>query len=418
MILKFKDYQSNDIKFEEFGEINESHQYADSISSVMDKLTFYVKRNIALEGSSLNESAKRAYRKDIRLNRDERIAAACIFNEMLRQYEENMQKELSVYEEIINKGSVLEEGVEYDVDEFFDNILDEGLKDKIKGLFKKGKEGVTNIAKTVIDGAKDATVNGIDVIKAKKDDLVTWANDAKKDFEEKYTALKELINDIVKKGIDSVQKFIDKILDVFTSIGDNLVDVVKKLGGLKMDKGEKPATIDLKDADGVYKNANGDAEKSFINNIILRVEAILSKDKDNAAKLMTESYLEESIVDNKFIAWLAGYKQDGTKMSWWKCILIGLCASLIVWLLPKVLVLAGLSGALTAFIAGLVGMIWNGIGLLRLIYRRNKERKEGEKFFDTKTAIFFTLSLIANVFSVATFLNTIGPLMREICNTM
>ena len=418
MVLTFRDYYSNDIKFEEFGEINESHQYADSISSVMDKLTFYVKRNIALEGSSLNESAKRAYRKDIRLNRDERIAAACIFNEMLKQYEENMQKELSVYEEIINKGSLLKEGVEYDVDKFFDCILDEGLKDKIKGFFKKSKEGVTNVAKTVIDGAKDISVSGIDVIKAKKDDLVTWAKDAKKDFEEKYTALKELITDIVKKGIDSVQKFIDKILDVFTSIGDNLVDVVKKLGGLKMDKGEKPATIDLKDADGVYKNANGDAEKSFINNIILRVEAILSKDKDNAAKLMTESYLEESIVDNKFIAWLAGYKQDGTKMSWWKCILIGLCASLIVWLLPKVLVLAGLSGALTAFIAGLVGMIWNGIGLLRLIYRRNKERKEGEKFFDTKTAIFFTLSLIANVFSVATFLNTIGPLMREICNTM
>ena len=418
MVLTFRDYYSNDIKFEEFGEINESHQYADSISSVMDKLTFYVKRNIALEGSSLNESAKRAYRKDIRLNRDERIAAACIFSEMLKQYEENMQKELSVYEEIINKGSVLKEGVEYDVDKFFDNILDEGLKDKIKGLFKKGKEGVTNVAKTVIDGAKDVTINGIDVIKAKKDDLVTWAKDAKKDFEEKYTALKELINDIVKKGIDSIQKFIDKILDVFTSIGDNLVDAVKKLGGLKMDKGEKPATIDLKDADGVYKNANGDEEKSFINNIILRVEAILSKDKENAAKLMTESYLEESIVDNKFIAWLAGYKQDGTKMSWWKCILIGLCASLIVWLLPKVLVLAGLSGALTAFIAGLVGMIWNGIGLLRLIYRRNKERKEGEKFFDTKTAIFFTLSLIANVFSVATFLKTIGPLMREICNTM
>lgn len=418
MVLTFRDYYSNDIKFEEFGEINESHQYADSISSVMDKLTFYVKRNIALEGSNLNESAKRAYRKDIKLNRDERIAAACIFNEMLKQYEENMQKELSVYEEIINKGSLLKEGIEYDVDKFFDCILDEGLKDKIKGFFKKGKEGVTNVAKTVIDGAKDISVSGIDVIKAKKDDLVTWAKDAKKDFEEQYTTLKELITDIVKKGIDSVQKFIDKILDVFASIGDNLVDVVKKLGGLKMDKGGKPATIDLKDVDGVYKNANGDAEKSFINNIILRVEAILSKDKDNAAKLMTESYLEESIVDNKFIAWLAGYKQDGTKMSWWKCILIGLCASLIVWLLPKVLVLAGLSGALTAFIAGLVGMIWNGIGLLRLIYRRNKERKEGEKFFDTKTAIFFTLSLIANVFSVATFLNTVGPLMREICNTM
>lgn len=418
MVLTFRDYYSNDIKFEEFGEINESHQYADSISSVMDKLTFYVKRNIALEGSNLNESAKRAYRKDIKLNRDERIAAACIFNEMLKQYEENMQKELSVYEEIINKGSLLKEGIEYDVDKFFDCILDEGLKDKIKGFFKKGKEGVTNVAKTVIDGAKDISVSGIDVIKAKKDDLVTWAKDAKKDFEEQYTTLKELITDIVKKGIDSVQKFIDKILDVFASIGDNLVDVVKKLGGLKMDKGEKPATIDLKDADGVYKNANGDAEKSFINNIILRVEAILSKDKENASKLMTESYLEESIVDNKFIAWLAGYKQDGTKMSWWKCILIGLCASLIVWLLPKVLVLAGLSGALTAFIAGLVGMIWNGIGLLRLIYRRNKERKEGEKFFNTRTAIFFTLSLIANVFSVATFLNTIGPLMREICNTM
>ena len=38
------------------------------------------------------------------------------------------------------------------------------------------------------------------------------AKEAKKDFEDRYQTLKELINDIVKKGIDSVQKFINKIL--------------------------------------------------------------------------------------------------------------------------------------------------------------------------------------------------------------
>ena len=425
MVLTFKDYQSNDIDFNELGQINESHQYEDSICSVMDKLAFYVKRSVALETSNLNESAKRAYNKDIRLNRDERIAAACIFNEMLRKYKENMREELSVYESIINHGSLLEEGVEVDFDKFIGAILNEkfgentsAFRTKFKELFQKGKKGLANASKAVIDGAKDLTAKGVEVVKAKKNDLVKWAKEAKKDFEDRYQALKELINDIVKKGIDSIQKFIDKILKVFSSIGDNLVDVVKKLGGLKMEKAEKPTSLNLEDTEGIYKNADGDAERSFINNIILRVQAIISKDEENAAKLMTESYVAESLVDNKFIAWLAGYKQDGSKMNWWKCLLIGLCASLIVWLLPKVLIFAGLGGAITAFIAALVGLTWNGIGMLRLIYRRNKERKEGEKFFDKKTAIFFALSLVSTTFSAVTFVKTVGPLLREICNTM
>ena len=83
MVLTFKEYQSNNIDFNELGQINESHQYADSIFSVMDKLIFFVKRSVALETSNLNESAKRAYDRDIRFNRDERIAVSCIFNEML-----------------------------------------------------------------------------------------------------------------------------------------------------------------------------------------------------------------------------------------------------------------------------------------------------------------------------------------------
>ena len=425
MVLTFKDYQSNDIDFNELGQINESHQYEDSICSVMDKLAFYVKRSVALETSNLNESAKRAYNKDIRLNRDERIAVACIFNEMLRKYKENMREELSVYESIINHGSLLEEGVEVDFDKFIGAILNEkfgentsAFRTKFKELFQKGKKGLANASKAVIDGAKDLTAKGVEVVKAKKNDLVKWAKEAKKDFEDRYQALKELINDIVKKGIDSIQKFIDKILKVFSSIGDNLVDVVKQLGGLKMEKAEKPTSLNLEDTEGIYKNADGDAERSFINNIILRVQAIISKDEENAAKLMTESYVAESLVDNKFIAWLAGYKQDGSKMNWWKCLLIGLCASLIVWLLPKVLIFAGLGGAITAFIAALVGLTWNGIGMLRLIYRRNKERKEGEKFFDKKTAIFFALSLVSTTFSAVTFVKTVGPLLREICNTM
>ena len=161
MVLTFKDYQSNDIDFNELGQINESHQYEDSICSVMDKLAFYVKRSVALETSNLNESAKRAYNKDIRLNRDERIAAACIFNEMLRKYKENMREELSVYESIINYGSLLEEGVEVDFDKFIGTILNEkfgentsAFRTKFKELFQKGKKGLANASKAVIDGAK------------------------------------------------------------------------------------------------------------------------------------------------------------------------------------------------------------------------------------------------------------------------
>ena len=417
MILGFKDYlYSGDIDFNSFGEINESHQYSNSIASVMDKLTFYVKRNAALESSTLNESAKRAYNKDIRLNRDERIAVSCIFNEMLNQYKKNMEEEISLYEEIINKCSVLEESVEYDIDTL---SLDEGLKDKLKNLFKKGKEGLVNVTKTVIDNTKDLAVKGAEVVRAKKDELVAQAKEAVKTIEEKYTALKELIKGIIKKGIDSISKFINHILEVFNSLGDRLVDAVKKLGGLKMDKGEEPATLpgDI-ETEELYKNAESDGEKSFINNVILRAQTILLKDKESAEKLMTESYVNESLVDNKFIAWLAGYKNDGTKMSWWKCILIGLCASLIVWLLPKVLVIAGVGGALAMFIAALVGVVWNSIGILKLIYRRNKQRKPGEKFFNTSTAIFFALSTFSTIFSIATFVKTIGPLLQEICNYM
>ena len=419
MVLAFKDYQSNNIDFNSFGEINESHQYYNSIASVMDKLTFYAKRSAALENSNLNESAKRAYNKNIRLNRDERIAAACIFNEMLNQYKQNMEEELSIYEEIINKGFILEEGVEVDIDEFIDSInINEGLKNKIKDILKKGEEGFKNVVKNVVDGAKDITTKGVEVVKAKKDDIVNWAKRMKQEFEERYNALKELIDGIVKKGIDSIRDFINYVLEVFSRLGDKLSEVIKKLGGLKMDKDEKPATLEDIETDELYKDIEDEGEKSFFNNVILRVKAILSKDDENAVKLMTESYLEESIVDNKFIAWLAGYKKDGTKMSVWKTILIGIVASVIVWGIPKLCVLAGLGGTLVIFIASLVSLLWNVTGLLRLIYRRNKDKKPGEKFFDWKTGIFFFLSCVSIGFSVSAFLKSIGPLLAEICNKM
>ena len=59
MVLSFKDYQSiNNLDFNNLGQINEMHQYSNEVCSVMDKITFYVKRNFHLENSSLNESAK------------------------------------------------------------------------------------------------------------------------------------------------------------------------------------------------------------------------------------------------------------------------------------------------------------------------------------------------------------------------
>ena len=279
MIQKFREYQSNQIDFNAIGQINESHQYSDQICSVMDKLTFYVKRSAALENSNLNESAKRAYGKDIRLSHDERIAAACIFNEMLVQYKKNMDEELSLYEEFIKQGSLRQEGVEYEWDSLADIIeVDEGLKDSLKSLIKKGEDKVKTVAQKVIDGAKDLTAKGVEVVKAKKDDLVNWAKDAKQEFQERYEALKTLINDIVKKGIDSISKFIDQLLKVFTSIGNNLLEVIKKLGGTKMEKDEKAAELKDIDTEKLYKKIEDPGERSFFNNIVLRVEAILAKD--------------------------------------------------------------------------------------------------------------------------------------------
>ena len=73
MILSFKDYQlTKDIDYNSLGKINETHQYSNDVCSVMDKITFYAKRNFHLENSNLNESAKRAYNRDIRFNKEER----------------------------------------------------------------------------------------------------------------------------------------------------------------------------------------------------------------------------------------------------------------------------------------------------------------------------------------------------------
>lgn len=415
MIFSFKEFSTLDVDVTKFGEINESHEYSDSICSVMDKLNAYTKRHVNLISSNLNETAKRIYDKDIFFNREEKIAVSCIFNEMLVHYKENIDNEIALCESIINNGTLIEEGVDYDYDTLVSTFsINEGLGDWLKSKFTKGKEAVKNTAKEILDNTKELSSEGTKIIKAKKEDLVSWAKDAKKEFEEKYKKLKQLIDKIVKKGVNSVKEFINSILESFAACGDNLVDAVKSFGGLKMDKNEKPAKLEgIEDTSELYKNVKGEEEKSFFNHIVNRVQTMLKDDKDNASKLM----VNESIVDNKFIAFLAGYK-NGEKLSWWKCILIGLCASLIVWMLPHVLGFIGLGAALSAFIAGLVGCIWNGIGLLKLIYRRNKERKEGEKFFDKKTAIFFTISVIANCFSVATFLKTIGPLMGEICNAM
>lgn len=418
MILNFDEFQekSASIDFNALGRINESHRYSDSICSVMDKLAVYVKRENAIENSRLTESLKKSYRKEIYFDNEEKIAASCIFNEMLERYSESIKSEIELCESIIKRGYLLEEGVEYSLDEITGIFsINEGVGDWIHKKIKNVKDA----SKEILSSAKNLKDNGIDVIKAKKDDLVNWAKEAERDFEERYENLKKIVKNIVKKGIDKVSDFINNILEVFTSIGDNLVDSVEKLGGLKMCKGETPAKLEgIENADGIYRNAKTEEEKSFINNIINRANAIISKDKDNASKLMNEGEVNESIVDNKFIAWLAGYKQNGEKISWWKCILIGLCASVIVWMLPKVLVISGVGEALALFVGALVGLTWNGIGMLKLIYRRNKQRKPGEKFFDRKTGIFFALSLIASVLSVATFINTIGPLMREICNSM
>ena len=421
MALKFSEYiNSYDIDYSKFGEINESHEYSNYVCSVMDKVTFYTKKNYHLMNSSLNESAKRIHNQDIKFSHNERIAIGCIFNEMLKKYEENYKKELRLCENIINNGYLLEEGAEYDYDTLV-NVYDieEGIGSWLKDKFQKGKDAVANTAKKVIDNAKDLTVKSVKVVKAKSNDLVDWAKQAKKDFTDKYETLKKLVEKIVKNGVNTVSDFINDILEVFTKIGDNLVDVVKKLGGLKKEDGEKTNTID---AINNLQNVKNDDEKSFISRIVERVETMLSKDKENVSKLMTESYephmVNESIVDNKFIAWLAGYKSNGEKMNWWKSILIGLCASLIVWLLPKVLVFAGLGAALTMFITALVGVTWNGIGFLKLIYRRNKERKPGEKFFNLKTSIFFLLCLLSTGFSVGVFTKTVAPFLQELCNTM
>lgn len=409
--LFLKDYAVSSC-VSEFGAICESHEYANDICSVMDKLTAYVRRNANLMSSSLNESAKQMYDRDVLFNSNERIAAKCIFNEMLTQYEKHIMEEIRLCESIIAEYSMINENTEYDYKTLESLLVTEGIGDWLKAKYNKGKDAIQNFSKKVIANAKSVTSDAVEVTTVKAKDLVAQAKQVKSDYEEKFKNLKALITEIVKSGITSVKSFIDKIFEVFAKVGDNLADVVKKFGCSELEKGEQPAELSGIATDNLYKNAKSVGEKSFINNIIIRVEAMLTKDKTNTNKIMNES-----LVDNKFIAWLSGYK-NGTKMSWWKSILIGLCASLIVWLIPHVLPFMGVGAALTAFIAALVGVTWSGIGLLRLIYRRKQERKPGEKFFDKKTAIFFALSILSITFTSATFLKTIGPLMREICNHM
>lgn len=412
MISSFVNLSAGIGNLDSLGYVNESHRYAHEMGSVMDKTSVYLKRISSLSSSTLPESVKNMYGRDIYFNPDERVASSCIFNEMLHRFEESMTSELEIYESIIRQESILTEGVEYDAERLSGLLMvDEG---KLSDLFKKGKDAIMSTSKKILDKAGELKNQSSEIVKAKKDDLVKWAKESKKEFVEKYENLKKLVSNIVKSGVNSVKEFIEKILEAFSSIGNNLLEVVKKLGCLKLEKNEKPAELDADYTEDIYKNCKSDDEKSFISNVIIRVNTMLSKDKDNAEKLM----VNESLVDNKYIAWLAGYKTDGEKMSWWKCILIGLCASLVVWMIPKVLVIAGVGASVSVFIGALVAVLWNCVGLLKLIYRRNKEKKEGEKFFDKKTAIFFALSVLSTVFSVSVFIKTIGPMLGEICNSM
>lgn len=413
-LKKFDDFAIQEDNFKSleylntFGAINESHEYFDSISSVIGKTMTYSRNYYKLMGSNLNESAKRTYDRDVYFNRNEKVGASMLFNEIYNNFLFESNIELDIYDAIINSEIefIDEEFNLSSVKKWVSDVVSKGSEIKEKTLDK-----AASIASKVIQKTGEGIKSGVKKASDAKDELVSAAKKLKDELTEKIKKLYNIVYGIVKKGISSVKDLIKYLLDAFCSIGDNFIEIAKGLGVYGLDKGEKPLNISL--PDGIDVKMGNDDDKNLFNHIFEFTNFILEDDSESSKKLMEEGI--KDIFNNKYIVWAKGMISS-VEISTWKTIFFSLASSIFVNLLPRLLgVVLGVGCPIIPFVMALISLCINIKGMLRLIKQRNAQRKPGEKFFDLKTGIFFAISLLSTVMSLAAIVETFGPALAEIC---
>ena len=336
-----------------------------SLGSVFHKIDIYSRnRNLAI----LNESQYGKYNKNIHLSLNEQKSVKQMF----------LMMEAAAAESIIN---------EYNLDLDYYS-LNEGWSDKIKSK---------------IDKFSDKAKNGIDKLSSKSKEGI-----------EKLQALKEFFEVLIKKAVDSIEKFLKLLLEIFAKLGENIQEGVKKLLGnslkvktdLSLPQNEITKEFPEEDHgflalvyDYLYKRMTKDPSSTRMMKSMSEKTGVLeslSFPKQNWPEL-NEGFKEgfdKFVHTNKTFQWLIGYRPGNGKVKWWKSLIASIIGSIIFTLIiPALLTVCLGSGPIVAGICFAIQITWATKGVCRVLLARYTSKGPGEKFWNRQTAIAFCIAV-------------------------
>lgn len=325
-----------------------------SLGNVFHKIDIYSRnRNLAI----LNESRYGKYNKNINLTLPEQKSIKQLF----------LMMEAAAAESIINEYNL---NIDY-------YSLNEGFKDKFKKTFNK---------------LNDKTKEGI----------------------EKLQTLKKFFEVLIKKSVDSIEKLLKLLLEIFNRLGENIQEAIKKLLGNSL-KVEEESSLPENE---ITKNFAPE-DKGFLSLVYDYVYKRMTKDSssDRMMKSMStgtgilESLsfpkqqwpdLNEGFKDNfdKFVhtnktfQWLIGYRPGNGKVKWWKSLIASIVGSIIFTLIiPALLTVCLGTGPIVAVICFAIQITWSTRGVCRVLLARYTSKSSGEKFWNRPTAIAFCIAV-------------------------
>ena len=378
------------------------------ISSVMNKVITYNKRELVAMGNVTNESFRAMYRynQNIYFSSEERSAIKEMFSEFIPRVADAMAREL--FESGIGSADF---GEDVFAELGLDIELNEGFKDWGK-KFKSAFDSVVSASKSVaskVGGVIDDTKEYID---DKKEEVKKATDDARKKIVEKYRSIIQFLNKLVSKEVKSVKEFIENVVKLLDKFGDTLKDALRRLGAFEPETGEDKADIKIENKflDGLTEDKG---ERSFFEHAIACMTIFLG-DKEKTEKLMEEGFANakfdfneddelnegkvmDKVANNKFIQFILCYGK-GKKISIWKSILISIVGSLAISLaLPIALTICGVGASAIAVSVTALRIIWSSRSALKVIFNRYVNKKPGEKLFDKKTCILLSICILPQV---------------------
>ena len=316
-------------------------QNMNNYATLFNKINIYSKRGYM---ASLNESNSRHFRSkfgynpDILFSVEEKESARDLFCQIRAHLVEQLNQELA------------------DVQA---QMIYEGVWDNIKSGVKKG----------------------VDAVKGKLDAI-----------SEKYKKGIEFINKIIKDGVNSVKDFISKIGKLFSTLGENLAEVVEKLGGGTKDESAEDDSVSL-NINKAYLEVVPENQRTVFGHVVEYIVEMFKNDKDKAKQLINEGFVD-AVAKNKVLQFIIGHR-EGKQWGWWHTILVSIVGSFIVSVvLPMALCLFGIGGSAAAVICTTVACVWCGRGLFKVLLNRYLNKAPKERFLDKWTVLGIFLSVV------------------------